>query len=157
MLVILGGLVAAFLFKDTCYPESATAGTPRLFASLGTVMQNRYLWTVSIMAMLFITVQLSANAYVALYLHDIVLVSAIPDEKARVVVAGGFLALCQMGGIGGRVFWGLVSGRPPVFPDTSLAVFGRIEELHGMPTPFSGRRYWLCTGSDGASVRISTL
>lgn len=36
---------------------------------------------------------------------------AIPDGRARIIAAGGFLGVCQTGGVIGRVFWGFVSDR----------------------------------------------
>jgi len=127
ILVVVGGVLAGLFFRSAHHHEGAQSGATRIFASLGTVMQNRYLWTVSIMALLIITVQLSANAYVALYLHDIVLVTTVPDEKARVIAAGGFLAVCQMGGVVGRVFWGALSDR--VFHGQRMVVMAIIGAL----------------------------
>ncbi len=82
-----------------------------MWASVGVVLRNRALWSMSIIALLFAAVQAAAAAYLALYLAEIVLLPVVPNEGARIVAAGGYLALCQAGGVVGRVFWGVASDR----------------------------------------------
>lgn len=79
--------------------------------ALGAVVRNRRLWQLSLVSVLYVSVQLSLTTYLAIYFKEVVLVGVIDDESARVVAAGGFLALCQLGGTFGRVFWGVVSDR----------------------------------------------
>jgi ACS family hexuronate transporter-like MFS transporter len=59
----------------------------------------------------FIMTQQSLLTYLALYLKEVVLAPSIPDEPTRILAAGGYLALCQLGGVFGRVFWGMVADR----------------------------------------------
>lgn len=110
-LIIAGGVAVALLYRSPSYPGQAPPRKAALGAGLGEVLRNRNLWTISIISLMFVSVQLAATTYLALYFAEVVLVSTVPDEGTRVVAAGGYLAVCQAGGVLGRVFWGLVSDR----------------------------------------------
>jgi MFS family permease len=80
-------------------------------SGLKEILRSRSLWTLGCIALLYIMVQQSLLVYLALYLNDVVLAPSIPDEPTRILAAGGYLALCQFGGVFGRVFWGMVADR----------------------------------------------
>ncbi len=109
--VIAAGLVTALLYREQ--PQAGrrmeTKGGMRV--GVRSVIGNHDLWTVSTIALLFVIAQQSLIMYLALYYKEVVLVPLIPDERTRIVAAGGYLALCQTGGVFGRVFWGMVSDR----------------------------------------------
>lgn len=110
-LVFAGGVVALLLFRDAGQTSRVSTRSVGMWTTLRQVARNGYLWRMSTMALLFVTVQLSLIAYLALYFADVVLPRSIPDEGLRVVAAGGYLAACQAGGVAGRIFWGLLSDR----------------------------------------------
>ena len=63
------------------------------------------------MALLLAGGQMALISYLALYCQDQLLASVVPDPSARAVAAGGYLAVCQLGGAFSRVFCGLLSDR----------------------------------------------
>ncbi len=110
--VIIAAGVATGVFARDVAPAPRAAGRKGSVGSgLRQVLKNRALWTVSGISVLYVTAQLALISYVALYLKEVLLVPVIPDEHTRIVAAGGYLALCQAGGVFGRVFWGVVSDR----------------------------------------------
>jgi ACS family hexuronate transporter-like MFS transporter len=109
--VIAAGVLTFSLYRDPIQPGRAGTRKEDIRASVGRLLHSWDLWTVSIMAILFVIAQQAMVAYIPLYLKEVVLLRAVPDESTRIVAAGGFLALCQVGGIGGRIFWGVVSDR----------------------------------------------
>lgn len=111
VVVLVLGVLTALFYRDSGRPEPSEGSVRPLTAGMGKLLRSRKLWMVSLVAVLFVTGQLALITYLALYMKEVVLVSVIPDENTRIVAAGGFLALCQMGGVFGRVFWGFVSDR----------------------------------------------
>jgi ACS family hexuronate transporter-like MFS transporter len=111
VLIILFGVATALLYRDPSPSGDVPVRGAKPKASIGTVIRNRALWAISFISILYVIVQLGLSTYLALYLNEVVLVTAFPDENARLVAAGGFLAVCQAGGVFGRVFWGVVSDR----------------------------------------------
>jgi sugar phosphate permease len=109
--IIASGLIVGVFCRDL--PRSARAGAEKapIGSGLREVIRNRGLWAVSSISVLYVTTQLSLITYLALFLKEVVLVQAIPDEGTRIIAAGGYLALCQAGGVFGRVFWGVLSDR----------------------------------------------
>ncbi|MHB1159221.1 MAG: MFS transporter [Chloroflexota bacterium] len=111
VVIIAIGILTIVLYRDAARSERSTGTKPSMRAGLKGVIRNRGLWSLSSVAMLYVMAQQGLIMYLALYLKEVVLVPLIPDEGARIVAAGGYLAVCQMGGIFGRVFWGMVSDR----------------------------------------------
>lgn len=111
MMLVAGGLVTALVYRDPPRNPGAARGRGGMRAGLREVARNRALWNVSSIAVLFVTAQTCVITYLALYLTEVVLPLAIPDENSRIIAAGGYLALCQLGGVIGRVSWGMVSDR----------------------------------------------
>ncbi len=109
--VIAAGVVTAFLYRERPQPSRGAEAKGGMRVGVRAVMRNRELWTVSSIALMFVTAQQALIMYLALYYKEVVLVPLIPDERTRIIAAGGYLAACQMGGIFGRVFWGMVSDR----------------------------------------------
>lgn len=147
--IILGGVVTALLYRDPGGSPRKREAAPGMRAGLKDVAGNRRLWIVSVMAMLFVMSQQSLITYLALYFKEVVLVPLVPDEPARIVAAGGYLAICQFGGIFGRVFWGAVSDR--LFRQQRLAMLAAIGSLSSMAAlavagAESGYPPWLLTG-----------
>lgn len=111
ILIILAGIATALLYRDPAPTADARPHRANMRADIKVVIRNRGLWAISSISLLYVLVQLGLTTYLVLYLNDVVLVSAFPDENARLVAAGGFLAICQAGGVIGRISWGLVSDR----------------------------------------------
>ncbi len=98
-------------------------------SGLGQALRNRELWAVTCMGPLFAGVQFSLITYLALYFKEVVLVPLVPEEAARIVAAGGYLAICHAGGIFARVFWGMVSDR--MFRGRRIVVLATVSALSG--------------------------
>jgi len=111
LFVIAGGAVTALLYRNPGQPAGARPAGANMRSGLKEILRSRSLWTLGCIALLYIMVQQSLLVYLALYLNDVVLAPSIPDEPTRILAAGGYLALCQFGGVFGRVFWGMVADR----------------------------------------------
>jgi MFS transporter, ACS family, hexuronate transporter len=111
LLVLAGGFATALLYRDPPREGSAVRRGISLRGSLGFLLRNRRLWVVSATALLLVVTQFGLVSYLALYFSDVVLPATLPDPGTRLVVAGGFLALVQAGGIAGRMLWGVASDR----------------------------------------------
>lgn len=98
-------------YRDVPRLSAASVHNESMRDGLGAVLRNRRLWQLSLVSVLFVGVQMALTTYLALYLEEDVLVTVLPDRSARVVASGGFLAVCQLGGAMGRVFWGALSDR----------------------------------------------
>jgi MFS family permease len=78
--------------------QSSTLTTP-----LRMVLEHRALSTMAACSFMFSMVQMSLTTYLVTYLHD--------DLDYGMVGAGLLLSITQMGGIGGRIAWGVVADR----------------------------------------------
>ena len=78
--------------------QMSTLTTP-----LRMVLGHRALSTMAACSFMFSMVQMSLTTYLVTYLHD--------DLAYGMVSAGLLLSVTQMGGIGGRIAWGLVADR----------------------------------------------
>ena len=74
-----------------------------LTTPLRMVLEHRALRTMAACSFMFSMVQMSLTTYLVTYLHD--------DLAYGMVSAGLLLSVTQMGGIGGRIAWGLVADR----------------------------------------------
>lgn len=126
-LVLAAALATFLLYRDFRAVDAPAQGRPSMLAGLRQVMRIKRIWLISGISLMYVTVQLGLTTYLALYLKQVVLLSKIPDDGTMVVVAGGFLALCQGGGVFGRVFWGVVSDR--LFHGRRLVVMAMIGAL----------------------------
>ncbi|MHB0868016.1 MAG: MFS transporter [Chloroflexota bacterium] len=126
-LVLAGALATALLYRDFRAVDAPAQGRPSMRAGLRQVIRIKLIWLISGISLMYVTVQLGLTTYLALYLKQVVLLSKIPDMGTRVVTAGAFLALCQGGGVFGRVFWGVVSDR--LFHGRRLVVMAVIGAL----------------------------
>lgn len=109
--IIACGVLTAIAYRDGARAGQSHARKSSIRSGLGILVRNRRVWTLSLVVVLYAAVQVSLTSYLALYFKEVVLVPFVADEAARVVAAGGFLAVCQAGGVFGRVFWGAVSDR----------------------------------------------
>lgn len=104
-------IVTAVFCREIQRPASGGAPALPLLAGLQTVIRNRRIWSLSAVSVLYVTAQMGLLTYLALFMEEVVLVRAIPEQGPRIVAAGGYLALCQVGGTFGRIFWGVASDR----------------------------------------------
>ncbi len=87
-------------------------------ANLSGALGNGRLRIVAAVGPLFAGVQFSLTTYLALYYKEVVLVPLVPDERARIVAAGGCLAVAHLGSALARIGWGVVGDR--VFPGNRM-------------------------------------
>jgi ACS family hexuronate transporter-like MFS transporter len=97
--VVVSGILAWIAYRDRPQEEQATARAKR--PGYGTVLRNRNLLLLAGVTFLFAGVQLSLAGFLVLFLRD--------RAGMDVQEAGAMLALAQMGGIVGRIGWGVVS------------------------------------------------
>ncbi len=109
--IIATGAVTAFLYRNPGLSAGSRPARASMRSGLLDVIRSRSFWTLGCIAFLFIMAQQSLLTYLALYLKEVVLPPSIPHEPTRILAAGGYLAVCQVGGVFGRVFWGMVADR----------------------------------------------
>jgi MFS transporter, ACS family, hexuronate transporter len=109
--IFVGAIVSALLYRDVQGPAKPSTQGAGLMSGIGELVRNPNIWIIGLVSTLFVTAQLSTITYLPLYLKEVVLLPEVPDEAARIVAAGTFLAVMQGGGVFGRVFWGVVSDR----------------------------------------------
>jgi len=88
---------------DDLRQASLTFQMSTLTTPLRMVLGHRALSTMAACSFMFSMVQMSLTTYLVTYLHD--------DLAYGLVSAGLLLSVTQMGGIGGRIAWGLVADR----------------------------------------------
>jgi len=88
---------------DDLRQASLTFQMSTLTTPLRMVLGHRALGTMAACSFMFSMVQMSLTTYLVTYLHD--------DLAYGMVSAGLLLSVTQMGGIGGRIAWGLVADR----------------------------------------------
>lgn len=110
-LVIAAGAITAIFYRDPPSAGRRRDVRASMRAGMADVIRNRRLWVLSAIAAVLVAVQMGLLAYLALYFKEILLVEWVPEERTRIVAAGGYLALCQVGGMFGRVLWGVASDR----------------------------------------------
>lgn len=130
LFIAAAGVLAAAFMREAPGIESVSARAIETRQAMVDLMRNRMMLILCCMAILFHMVQLSMITYLALYFKDVVLVSSVPDQAMRIVAAGGFLAVCQVGGAMGRPGWGIVSDR--LFGGRRMAVLAVIGTLSGL-------------------------
>lgn len=148
VVIIANALVNAALYRDPSSPSQSSVRRPDMRVGLGEVIRSRPLWVVSLVAGVFSMVQVALQTYLALYFSEVVLVDSVPDEATRIVMAGGYLAFCQVGGVVARVFWGVISDR--FFRNwrmAVLAIIGIVATLVSLPMALcgAGSPLWLMT------------
>lgn len=118
IVALTGAVATGLLYRDRkgSSPQPARVSVK---SNLREALRNRNLWIVAAMGPLFAGVQFSLSTYLALYYNEIALVPAIPDERARIVAAGGYLAIAHIGSASARVLWGMMSDR--FFPGRRMA------------------------------------
>lgn len=111
IIVVAAGAFTALMYRDPPGARPVQQSRTSMRVGLKDVLRNGSLWLLSSIAMFFVMAQLALITYLALFLNEVVLVDAFPDDAARVIAAGGYLAVCQVGGITGRISWGAISDR----------------------------------------------
>jgi MFS transporter, ACS family, hexuronate transporter len=109
--IVGASMLTAVVCRDAQVPWASREERPSVLVGMRVVIRNRKIWSLSVVSLLYVSAQLALLTYLALYLDEVVLVNSIPDDGARIIAAGGYLAICQAGGVFGRVFWGVVSDR----------------------------------------------
>ncbi len=100
VLVALCAAVTALGYRERVDEAGGPAPRP---GSVWAVLRNRDLWRLSLVTVLFATVQVSWTGYFVLFLTESV--------GRSVVEAGAMLALANVAGIAGRIVFGLLSDR----------------------------------------------
>ncbi|MHB8993133.1 MAG: MFS transporter [Chloroflexota bacterium] len=129
-LIMAGGIGTAILYRDPASEGPVVKSRVSMRDGVGQLIRNPKLWVLAATALFLVTAQLALVAYLALYMSDVVLLSLLPDEGARIIAAGGFLALLQAGGVVGRVSWGMVSDR--LFPERRMSLMATIGAVAGL-------------------------
>ena len=81
--------------------DEETASAPRV--PIGEIIRNRSFLAATGYSFVLVGAQWSATAYLTLFLHE--------KAEISVVLAGALLAVLQVGGVAGRIGWGMVSDR----------------------------------------------
>ncbi|MFH1485509.1 MAG: MFS transporter [Chloroflexota bacterium] len=99
--VVVSGVASFAFYRDSgsIVPQGSRKG-PSL-AGLKGVLLGKGNWLVAFLALMLVGSQFAVVTYLILYLKEVLLLSA--------AVAGGYLALVQMSGLGARIGWGFIS------------------------------------------------
>lgn len=99
--VIASGAVSFALYRDSGSIIPHGTRKPPSLAGIKAVLLSKNNWLVALLALTLVGSQFAVVTYLMLYLREVLLLSA--------AVAGGYLALVQMSGLGARVGWGFLS------------------------------------------------
>jgi len=141
-LVIAAGAIASVLVYHDPPDLVLPAATPSTRGTVMSVLTSRDLWLLSLAAGVFAAMQTVWMSYLVLYLQGVV--------GLTLLVASRFLALAQLGGMLGRVFFGLLSDR----------LFG---ERRRMPLVLAGIGSTACTllilatGAGASTLALAVL
>jgi sugar phosphate permease len=96
---IFGSIICFLLYKD--YPEKLPRSDVTPIKNDWTVLGNTSIWLASFTGMTLNVAQFCILTYLVLYVHD--------RTGISIVNASIFLVIAQLGGILGRIFWGIIS------------------------------------------------
>ncbi|MHB0868481.1 MAG: MFS transporter [Chloroflexota bacterium] len=130
LVIVAVGVATAILYRDATDRFQLSSSRAGIRMAIAEMVHNRALLILCFMGFCFLIVQIALLAYLGLYFNDVVLASALPDTAVRLVAAGGYLALLQVGGALGRVSWGMVSDR--LFHGRRMVVLAIIGVLSAM-------------------------
>lgn len=103
VVAISGTLLVAIFYRQSSAPEkSKNSGGPG-GGQLKLLLHNRNLWLISFAAFTMMSAQYTVLGYLELFYHE--------GLGYSVRIASYMLALAQLAGMCGRIFWGLVSDR----------------------------------------------
>jgi nitrate/nitrite transporter NarK len=92
----------AFLYKELpADQKDQVKETKPAGVKLGSILKNRSFLAATAYAFVFMGVQGSSASFLALHLHE--------ELRLSIVAAGAFLAVFQVGGMAGRLGWGVIS------------------------------------------------
>ncbi|HEX2987370.1 MAG TPA: MFS transporter [Chloroflexota bacterium] len=111
LLIILAGVTAAVFYRAAPGEQTMARSSVGFKQAMGVMIRNRMLLMVCLLCFCFLVVQLAMISYLAVYFKEVALLDTFPDESSRIIAAGGFLAVCQIGGAIARVGWGAMSDR----------------------------------------------
>ncbi len=95
----------AFLYRElpADQKDQVTKAKPSPSVKLGSILKDRSFLAATAYAFVFMGVQGSSASFLALHLHE--------ELHLSIVAAGAFLAVFQVGGMAGRLGWGVMSDR----------------------------------------------
>lgn len=102
LLAVIGAGICLVTYKE--YPHTHVQ-TPKRLAniscSIGKIILNPNIWFLSLTAITYVSAQFTLITYLIIYLND--------QIDLSVGIGGLFLALAQLAGVVGRIFWGIIS------------------------------------------------
>ncbi|KKM10043.1 hypothetical protein SY88_15465 [Clostridiales bacterium PH28_bin88] len=103
LVAFFGAALCLVAYKD--YPEKTGTGQKGMTkaGSVGTVLRNPDIWLVGFTAITYVAAQFTLVTYLMIYFNDKI---GISIRQASI-----FLAMAQLAGAAGRVFWGVVSDK----------------------------------------------
>jgi MFS transporter, ACS family, hexuronate transporter len=111
LFIVTAGILAALFYRAAPGELTVARSSVGFKQAVGVMLRNRALLMICLICFCFLVVQLAMISYLAVYFNEVALLDAVPDGSTRIVAAGGFLAICQIGGAIARVGWGVVSDR----------------------------------------------
>lgn len=139
MVAISGALLVSVFYRQSSRPEKSESGGRSSGGQLKLLLHNKDLWLISFVAFAMMSAQYTVLGYLELFYHE--------GLGFPLRFASYMLALAQLAGMMGRIFWGLVSDRVfsgvrryPFIADILLAaaIFLAMSFVHpGLPMWFT--------------------